>query len=498
MPSILLYKIFFEDKDSMRVELILPALPSWSVGSGSSVPPLGLLYIAEVLNKENHEVIVTDQQGENLSDENLKRKIKKIDPDIVGFTTYSHSGRKAIKLALDLREINPNLIIIFGGYFASFNAEKILETAPMAVDFCVRGEGEYTALELINALERKQELSEIRGITYRENGIIKSTPDRPIIKDLDALPIPDRTLVKGNKYGEYSNMSIDKFTSISSSRGCPFNCKFCLATQWGRNKWRKRNFRKIADEFEYLIGLGYQNFLFVDDNFTANRKHVILLSQELKHRKFDINWFCEGRTTGGSIEMYSEMRYGGCKMIYLGFESGTQRILDYYNKHTTIDQAVRTVEKIRKAQIDMVTGSFILGAPGETIQELQNTIDFSLKLDIEAPLYGILNVFKGTGIWDEYLAQGYIDPETHWGKALPVCDIHPDCVPRDTIIEIINRGYQKALTRKKWYIKLFLRALKSRFRFKMFRKNISKRHEIAKRFKFSDIVQKDICLDEEN
>lgn len=479
----------------IKIELILPAESSWKVGSGSSVPPLGLLYIAGVLNQSGHEVKVTDQAGENLSDEKLKNKIIKWDPEVIGVTTYSHSGQKSIKLSQIFHENNPNVRIIFGGYFASFNAEKILETTP-AVDICVRGEGEYTALDLINALQKNQTLSTILGITYRENGIVKSNPDRPFIQDLDILPIPDRTLVSKNIYGEYANMSIEKFTTIGASRGCPYNCRFCLATQWGRNRWRKRDFRKIVDELEYLTYLGYQNILFIDDNFTANRNHIIKLSQEIKHRKLDINWFCEGRTTGGSLEMYNEMRRGGCKMIYLGIESGNQKILNYYNKRATIDNAFAAVKKMRKAQLDFIIGSFILGAPGESIQDLQNTIDFSLKLDIDTPVYGILNVFKGTGIWDEYIEQGYIDPERHWGKALPVCDIHPDCVPRNTIIEIINRGYDKALNRKKWYIKLFLRVLKSRFRLKMFLKNWNKRHELRNRFKFSDLVQHDLYLEE--
>ncbi len=480
----------------MKVALLLPAEPSWQVGTGSSVPPLGLLYIAGVLNQAGHEVSITDQAGENLSDEKLKQKIKKLEPDILGLTTYSHSGQKAIELVQDIKETNPNLITIFGGYFATFNAKKILETTP-AVDFCVRGEGEYTAVELVNALEKKRDLSEVAGITYRENNIVKSTPDRPLIKDLDALPIPDRNLIKGNTYGNYANLSIDFFTSIGTSRGCPYNCTFCLATQWSRNKWRRRDVHKIADEFEYLTHLGYENFLLVDDNFTANRKHVIRLCQELRHRNLDINWICEGRTTGGSLEMYNEMSHAGCRMIYLGLESGNQRILDYYNKHATINDAFLTVKKIRKAQIDFITGSFILGAPGETIQELQNTIDFSIKLDLDAPLFGILNVFKGTRLWDEYLAQGYIDPERHWGKALPVCNIHPDCAPRDIIIEIINRGYNKFLRRKKWFIKFLLRSLKSKFRLKMVIKNFNQRHELRKRFKFSDIVQHDLYMEDE-
>ncbi|NVM54486.1 MAG: cobalamin B12-binding domain-containing protein [Candidatus Helarchaeota archaeon] len=480
----------------MKVELVLPAMPSWKVGDGSSVPPLGLLYIAGVLNEAGHEVDVTDQQGENLSDEGLKKKIKKFDPDVVGYTTYSHFGRRAIKIADSLQKLNPNISTIFGGFFATFNPTEILGISS-AVDYCVRGEGEVTALELINALEKNQDVSKILGINYKENGIIKSTPDRPLIEDIDTLPIPDRTLVKGNTYGGYANMQIDKFSSVGTSRGCPFKCTFCLTTHWNRNRWRKRDFRKVADEFEYLTHLGYQNILIVDDNFNVNPKHVIHVSQELRRRKLDVNWFCEGRVSSGSAQMYNEMRRGGCKLVYLGLESGNQRILDYFNKRATVEQAFSAVKAIRKANIDMITGSFIVGAPTETIQEVQNTIDFALKLDIDVPLFGVLNVFKGTMLWDEYLDKGYINTEEDWGKAIPVCDFHPDCLSRDLLVKIINRGYDKLISRKKWYLKVILRALKSRFRLKLMMKNIDKRHDIRKRFRFGDISQLDLYLEED-
>ncbi|NVM31411.1 MAG: cobalamin B12-binding domain-containing protein [Candidatus Helarchaeota archaeon] len=480
----------------MKVELVLPAMPSWQVGEGSSVPPLGLMYIAGVLNEAGHEVQITDQQGEDLSDEKLKEKIKKFDPGVIGYTTYTHFGRRAIKIADYIHEaINPNVITIFGGFFATMNPKEILGTSK-SVDFCVRGEGEFTALELINALEKNQDISKIRGITYKENGIIKATPDRPIIKDIDALPIPDRNLVKGNHYGNYANMSIEKFTSLGTSRGCPFQCRFCLTTQWHKNIWRKRDFRKVADEFEYLHDLGYKNALIVDDNINVSPKHVNRLSHELRKRKLDLNWFCEGRVGSGTAQMYNEMRRAGCKLIFLGIESGNQRILDYFDKRATVEQARNTVKAIRKANIDMITATFIVGSPTETLQEVHNTINFALKLDIDIPLFGILNVFEGTALWDEYLKQGHINPEEDWGKAIPVCDFHPDCLPRDTLVKLINRGYKKLLNSKKWVLKVMLRALKSRFRLKMYLKNLDKRHTIKQRFRFADISQLDLYLED--
>ncbi|MHA1237846.1 MAG: B12-binding domain-containing radical SAM protein [Candidatus Odinarchaeia archaeon] len=441
--------------------------------SRSAAPPIGILYVASMLESNGYEVKVIDQPGEKITDKKLMDKVKKIDPDLVGFSTLTATGKRAAIQARKIKEWNPNLTIVFGGYHATINGEKLLKNYPF-IDYALKGEGEYTSVQLVRLLEKNKldEIKKIPGIVYRENGLIKNGPPHRRIEDLDALPFPDRSHIKHNEYGYISNANIPKFTSILTSRGCPYRCTYCACAAFHNRTWRTRSPENIADEFEEIVSEGYENLLVIDDNFTLNPKHVIKVTKLLRKRRIEINWIAEGRVDRAQLPMLKSMVKAGCKIIYYGVESANQRILDYYKKGTTPEQAVKAVENARKARIDIITATFIVGAPTESVSEIQNTLNFASKLDIDFPQFNILAAVPGSTLYEQLASEGVLDPEVVWEDAPNVPQLHPECVPEEKINQMIIEAYKKFTSRKHWIIKEVVRTFKSRYRLYLVTKNI--------------------------
>lgn len=445
-----------------------------------AAPPLGILYIAAVLGSEGVEVSLLDQSAVGLSVEGVVNWVRKEDPDVLGFSTLNVSGRMAALLAEAVKRENPNLMIVFGNFYATFNAERMLRKYP-SVDVIVRGEGEYTTLELVKCLERGRSLEEVSGITFKDKTRIVSTPDRPLIEDLDALPFPDRGLLEVEYHNTTAGINVapEKFTSLASSRGCVFRCRFCGCRRLAHNLWRSRSVENILEELHFLASEGYRQIMFVDDNFTLNPKRVIELCRRMRREKVDVEWICEGRVDRCSYEMVLEMAKSGCKMMYFGIESASQKVLDYYNKQTTPEQAEIAVKNAKKAGVDIIVGSFILGAPNETRRDIQNTLRFAEKLKIDIPQFNILAAFPGTDIWEELKMKVFLNEDMHWENGVLVPDFSPDAVPCKEIERMIHEGYQHFLLRPSYILEEGARMLTSPYRFNLLIKNLIRMGTVA-------------------
>ncbi|MGB9684280.1 MAG: B12-binding domain-containing radical SAM protein [Candidatus Bathyarchaeales archaeon] len=440
-----------------------------------AAPPLGLLYIAAVLENEGVEVSLLDQSAMGLSIKGVVDWVKKEDPEILGLSTLNVSGRNAVLIAEAVKRENPDLIIVFGNFYATFNAERILKKYP-SVDVIVRGEGEHTALELVKCLEKGGSFKEVSGITFRWKNRVVSTVDRPLIKDLDAIPFPDRSLLKVEYHNTTAGINVapKKFTSFVSSRGCVFQCRFCGCRRLARNLWRPRSVKNILEELHLLASEGYRQIMFVDDNFTLNPKRVIKLCQRMRQEKVGIEWICEGRVDRCSYDMMQEMVKANCKMIYFGIESANQKVLDYYNKQTTPEQAEVAVKNARKAGVDVIVGSFILGAPNETRREIQNTLKFAEKLNVDIPQFNILAAFPGTDIWEELKMNGFLNEDQHWETGILVPDFHPYTVPCSEIERMIHENYRHFLLRPSYILTQGARMLTSSYRFNLLVNNLTR------------------------
>jgi len=442
-------------------------------------PPLGVLYCAGVLMNNGVEVSVLDQAARGFSSEQVLKWVKKENPDILGFSVLITSYREALNLARRAKEENPGLMIALGNYHATFNAERILKKYSF-VDVVVRGEGEHAVFELAEYMKRKKRLEEIAGLTFRNSGRVVSTPDAPLTGNIEALPIPNRDLTESEYTSNIFGIKVAtrRFTSIISSRGCPFRCGFCGCRKFARSVWRPRSVENIMKELRFLYSNGFRQFLFVDDNFTLNLRRVQKLCREIRKERLDIEWFCDSRVDNCRYEVFRDMTKAGCRLLYLGVESANQRILNYYNKGITPDHTRKAVKWARKAGIDVIVGSFIVGAPDETLKEVETTLKFAFELDIDVPQLNILSAFPGTDLWSDLVKKGFIDEEKYWEQGVYVSQISPHAVPFDHIQKMTYEYYRAFYLRPKKLFDEILRTFKSRYRFSALLSNATRAGEI--------------------
>lgn len=464
----------------MKIALI-NAAPNEDIGERegnraiASFPPLGILYLAAVLQQNEFEVSVLDQAAMGYGVNRTLNWIKKERPDAVGFSSLASSGKMANLLSGKIKETDPNITTLIGNHFATFGSNRIL-TNYRSIDIVVRGEGEETIVDVIKALQAGTELTNVSGITYRHGDHITENPDRPPIKNLDTLPFPNRKLLQADYHCTIAGAIIapKKFTSILSSRGCTFSCRFCNCTAIANNRWRARSAENTLEELIQLKNDGYKQLIFVDDNFIFNPKRVIKLCKGIRRERIHMDWIAEGRVDVVSSEMFSEMVAAGLHVLYFGIENANQRMLNYYNKTTTAEQAEKAVRTARKAGVDVIVGSFVIGASNETRDEIQKTINFAKRLPIDIPQFNILCAYPGNDIWREYTENGLLDAETFWETGVNIASLGRSQVPLAELQRMLNKAFSQHLLRPRFMLKQGAMTLKSRYRMGVMYSNVSK------------------------
>ncbi len=422
--------------------------------------PLGILYLGQVLKNAGHDITLFDHFISKLSVNEVVEWIKKKDPDVLGFSVLSATFATANAIARKIKEWNPNLLIVYGGYLPTFCSREILKYCDY-VDLIVRGEGEETFVDLLDSLEKRKSLSGILGISYRKNGSIMENPDRPLIQDLDKIPFPDRKLL------QRSYQFHGKITTIISTRGCPYRCRFCSCWKFSRGKWRLRSIENVIEEMSYLQSEGYRELLFTDDCFNANPKRILKFARLIKKEKLDFDWHINGRINRSEAQLLRTMVKTGCKTIIYGIESANQRILDYYHKRTTPSMAITAVKNAKKSGIEYIGAGFIIGAPIETQEEVLNTIKFGLKLQrygLTALQFQLLFLSPGTALYEQYQSMGYIDQEKDWGRELIAVEVVPSSLTRQYLEVLAKNAYKKFITNKRYLIYEYLKSIRSSYR----------------------------------
>ncbi|MCW4017865.1 MAG: B12-binding domain-containing radical SAM protein [Candidatus Bathyarchaeota archaeon] len=448
----------------------------------AAFPPLSILYLASVLEERGVEVSVLDQPSLGLTVDEATRWILQEDPDIAGFSTLTSSGQTAALISSKVKQKNPNIVTVFGNHHATFNAERILQKYP-SVDVVCRGEGEKTIIDLTASVQAGGDLREVRGISFRRENRVVSAPDQPLIENLDALPFPNRSLLDVNYHCVIAGVNIapKKFTSIVTSRGCVYGCRFCSCTGIAKNRWRSRSAENTLEELSFLASEGYKQLIFVDDAFTLNPKRVVEICRGIRKERLDLEWICEGRVDACSYGMLREMVQAGCRVFYLGIENATPRILNYFNKKITPAQSETAVKTAKKAGMDVVAGSFIVGAPDETRQEILNTIKFAQSVPIDIPQFNILGAHPGNDIWTEFVAKGFLDPEQYWEGGVAVCKVYPYAkVSLAEILQMIHTAFFEHMRRPSFLLKQFVGTLKSPYRMEVVASNVGRIGEIRK------------------
>jgi radical SAM superfamily enzyme YgiQ (UPF0313 family) len=372
----------------MRFLLVNPHYPI----SETPSPPLGLAYLAGALERAGIEVHILDFVVFPYSSAVVESYLKKIRPDVVGVTSVTMNFKNAIRIIKDVKKYNANILTIMGGPHVTFCGDKTLISYP-ELDVVVLGEGEQTVVELAEIIRNHADLKFVKGILYRHGSVIQATPMRSKV-NLDQLPIPSRHLLP---LGRYKALGMP--ISITTSRGCPYQCIFCVGRKMGGARVRLRNPAQVVDELEYLNTLNFHQINIADDLFTANKNHCLAVCDEIIRRNLIIKWTSFARVDTVSPEIMSKMRSAGCNAVSFGIESANPKILKKIKKGITIKQVIAAVKLCTHIGITPYA-SFILGLPGETPETLKETLDFSQELKEMGLSSGfhLLAPFPGTEI----------------------------------------------------------------------------------------------------
>ncbi len=392
----------------MKIMLILP--PSKFVLKdklGITSIPLGLAYLASFIERDNHKVRIIDSPTLRYKIQDVKAEIKKFSPHLVGITATTSGIYDAYEVAKITKEVNPGIKVVIGGPHVTFTAKETLTECPF-IDVVVRGEGEETFRELVNFFESSSEgplsLEGIKGITFRRDNKIIQTDTHPLIKDLDNIPFPAYHLLPMDKY----TLEGKKFATIMTSRGCPFSCIFCSSSQLFGKTWRARSPENVIEEIKLLKNkYGVKEIEFLDDTFTLNKKRAEKICELLIKEKLNISWSCSSRVDTIDESLIEKLKGAGCHTIYVGVESGSQKILNIIGKGITLSQIEKTINLIKKVNLNTI-GSFIIGIPGETVKTIKKTIDFAKKLNPSFVQFSICTPYPGTKLFEIAKEKGWL------------------------------------------------------------------------------------------
>jgi len=435
----------------MQVTLVNPPYPS---GSHKHPPftPLGLGYLAAVLEKNQYEVDVIDCQALNLSYGEFKNEIGKRQPNIVGITSTTLTYKSGLQIAKIAKKACPNCLTAMGGPHVTFWDDKALQECP-ELDVIVRKEGEYTLLELVQRVEAGKSYHDLTGTTCRKDGKIVRNPDRPYIEDLDSLPFPAHHLWPIESLRKYGTVVFP----LTTSRGCVYWCDFCTAVRMFGRKYRMRSPKNVVDELEFLHNT-YQadQFTFYDDAFTVDQPRAEEICNEIRKRKLKIKWDCETRVDMVTKELLLKMRNAGCIAVWFGVESGSQRVIDAMSKGISITQTERAVKWAKEVGLMAVT-SAILGFPGETKESAWETIKLVEKMNPDDVGYYIATPYPGTPMYDLVKEKGWLKSNDFdkYDTATPVFET--PTLTMQELREIREQAFQRFYLRPAHIIHIFAR-----------------------------------------
>lgn len=347
----------------------------------SNVLPAGIGCLSEFLTAHGIENDAFDLNVPKNTEDNLHKKIRDFNPDLVGFSMMSLNYRHNYNAIAHIRDAFPGVKVAAGGAHISTMREDALRDC-RAIDYGVVLEGEYTLFELMRG---EKVLSDIKGLLYREGEAVVYNGDRPFIQDLDSLPYP--------RYEKFERKDYSTLISVFSSRGCPFECTYCPVRLAVGRRFVTRSAAKVVDEISYHYARGYREFSFRDDNFTLIQERVYEVCDEIERRKFDgLYLMCDNGVRADKLnyKLLKRMKEVGFRMIGIGVESGEDRILKSLKKSATVkimEDAIRMACELGY----IVELYFLIGAPGETWQDFEKTVRLAAKYPVMiASFYHIL------------------------------------------------------------------------------------------------------------
>jgi radical SAM superfamily enzyme YgiQ (UPF0313 family) len=447
----------------MKVILINPPFEErYSVGSSSSlkyvlniIPPLGLAYLAAVLEKDNFSVKIIDFTVEKFSSGGLK-EIADEKPDIVGITASTPAFESAKFIARKIKENLPRGIIIIGGAHVTAMPYEAMDSG--CFDIGVIGEGEETVLELVRHIIENgaSNLGVIKGLIFKKDSQYIITPRREFIKELDGVPYPARHLLPPlSKYkptpASYKRLPLGV---IMTSRGCPYQCTFCDRAVFG-NVYRQRSADNVLGEVEEVVAkYGAREIRFFDDCFTLDKERTYKICEGVKKRKLKFPWTCLTTVNSVTKDLLKEMKSAGCWQVLFGLESADEGMLEHLRKGATLEQNINAVRWAKEAGLS-VRADFIVGTPGETKESLNRTLRFTIDMDLDYAHFNKFVPYPGTELYRDLTYQGYNFSFTKGSSITAHTDFlyTPPTADKDYYMNFINYAHRRFYLRPNYILR---------------------------------------------
>lgn len=359
--------------------------------TGKELFPLGIAYLAAIINQKNFQFQVVD---ENIEDEIPWEDIGEF--NVIGLSITSPAFERAKIIVKELRKTKcSNLLIIAGGAHPTFRPE---ETISSGINIVVRGEGEKIFSDLLRKISDGEDWKKTKGISYKENNKIINNPQIELIDDLDSIPFPEWSAFDLSKYHNR--------LSMITSRGCPFNCTYCGAGPFWCNKVRYRSVENVIAELDTIRKLEYQSPLklkFQDSTFTLDRNRTLKLMNLMIERNYDIHWTCETRIDCLDVELINLMSKAKCKVIMFGLESGSTTILEEAKRNMDLSSLIEISKEIHKSGIGLRV-SVIFGLPGENEDTVNETLELLRKIKPNITFISLATIYPGTALEGKNIA----------------------------------------------------------------------------------------------
>ncbi|MHC4182983.1 MAG: B12-binding domain-containing radical SAM protein [Planctomycetota bacterium] len=423
-------------------------------------PPLSLLPLASYIKKNSsHIVKVIDMAILNLTLSDLHGVILSFKPNIIGITCMINNWYAIVQILRYIKSNFPHIKTVVGGYNTSeYPEETILQDC---IDFMILGTGQEPLKKLLDYMEAgNKRFTEIKGLFLRDDQKRNYSEEKQRI-DPDLFPFPDRTCVPYKKYRSAISQRFPSTVMISSD-GCPFRCRFCNTSNM--KNIIIRDPIKVVDEMEECVLIGIKEIMFQDELFTVKKDRVYKICQEIIDRKLDIVWNFKSRINLIEEDVLPYLKRAGCSNIHFGVENGNDEILEQMNKGITTDQVRKVFKLLQKYNIDG-SASFMIAYPGETLEQIHNTIDFAIEINPSFVQFAITCDYPGTQIYLDNLRENKYN-EDIWKKFVlnPTADFRPpyssNLFNEKQLDDMLNYAYRKYYLRYS-YIKKRLLSLRS-------------------------------------
>lgn len=395
-----------------KVLLINPSYSSSYGGTKVKVvnpifPTLGLATIAAVPLQKGHKVEILDLSWRPYDVELIRNRVLQTKPDIVGISATTPLMNQLRDISVLVKDISKNIFVVGGGPHPSALPEETLQETML--DAVLVGEADYTFADICDSYS----LSDISGISYREDSQIFSTRPRSPIANLDELPMPAWHIYNIKDYYKISRLLCRRrpTTTVEFSRGCVFRCDYCASKITLSLGYRKKSPERCAEEVKHLNTLGYREFILADDIFTSDQKWAKQVCETISSTGVDMVWACSNgiRVEGADDNLFWAMKKAGCYQVSFGFESGNDEVLKAFGKggRATVKQARKAVKMARNAGID-VNGYFMVGLSADTEKTMQETIELARTLPLDMMKCSICIAFPGTKMFNNYVDKGLV------------------------------------------------------------------------------------------